>query len=95
MNLSPTESRLEVDIKYIDIDQFKPGLPPISKSRNWTQRRWAWIMDAVADEQNKSPEDWRRNVKTEGGGGLERQDERGGWWVGFIRVIGQLVVWWP
>lgn len=35
-------------------------------------------MDAVADEQNKSPEDWRRNVKMEGGGGLERQDERGG-----------------
>lgn len=81
MNLSPIESRLEVDIKYIDIDQFKPGFPPISKSRNWTQRRWAWIMDAVADEQNKSPEDWRRNVKMEGGAAWSGRMKEGasGW----------------
>lgn len=67
MTLFPTESRLEVDIKKKKaIDQFKPGFLPISKSRSWTQNRWEWIMDAVADEQNNSAE------STEGGVVFER-----------------------
>lgn len=76
--------------KKTAIDQFKPGFLPISKSRSWTQNRWEWIMDAVAEEQNKSIEDWMRN---ESMGGRLWVVGRGGW-VEFTRVIGQLLVWW-
>lgn len=78
----PIESRLEVDIKTA-IDQFKPGFPPSSKSRRWTQRRWEWLMDAVADEQptqNESTEDWMRNERMEGGVGYRSSRKGGSGW---------------
>lgn len=48
-------------------------------------------MDAVADEQNKSPEDWMGNERMEGGGSAWSGRKKGGW-VEFMRVRGQLLV---
>lgn len=57
-------------------------------------------MDAVADEQqtqNESTEDWMRHERMDrgrGGEGMGGEGGRGGGWVEFRRVMGQLLVRW-
>lgn len=96
-----TESRPELEKnKKHSYRSFKAGFSPGSKSRSWTQRRWVWIMDAVADEQqtqNESTEDWMRHERMDrgrGGEGMGGEGGRGGGWVEFRRVMGQLLVRW-